>query len=303
MHLSRALTAKLATCILAVTAVITPSFAASVGTVVSDSGLNVRAEASAEAHMRAWGVEVTTLSAAAQVLATLSSGTQVDVLSTTGDGKWHEISYDGTKGFVAGDYLKVTEEKLYGQVVAGPLNVRSGPSAGAEKVDSLSVGAIVEIEELIGGAGGWYQIEGGYVSSDYVAQVDAAVASASGKGSEIAQYAQQYVGYPYVYGGSSPSGFDCSGFVTYVCKHFGYSVNRTASAQMDNGTAVSKSQLQPGDLVFFNNGNSRKRATHVGIYIGGNQFVHASTPTVGVIVSDMDSAYYGTGFVGARRLA
>lgn len=280
MHLSKALTAKLAACILAVTAVITPSFAASVGTVVSDSGLNVRAEASAES----------------QVLTTLSSGTQVDVLSTTGDGKWHKISYNGTTGFVTGDYLKVTEEKIYGQVVAGPLNVRSSPSADAEKVDSLAVGTIVEIEELIGGAGG-------YVSSDYVAQVDAAAASAAGKGSEIAQFAQQYVGYPYVYGGSSPSGFDCSGFVTYVCKHFGYSVNRTASAQMDNGTAVSKSQLQPGDLVFFNNGNSSKRATHVGIYIGGNQFVHASTPTVGVIVSDMDSAYYGTGFVGARRLA
>lgn len=143
MHLSRALTAKLAACILAVTARDHPFLCSLVGTVVSDSGLNVRAEASAEA----------------QVLATLSSGTQVDVLSTTGDGKWHEISYDGTKGFVAGDYLKVTEEKLYGQVVAGPLNVRSGPSADAEKVDSLSVGAIVEIEELIGGAGGWYQIE------------------------------------------------------------------------------------------------------------------------------------------------
>ena len=178
MHLSRALTAKLAACILAVTAVITPSFAASVGTVVSDSGLNVRAEASAES----------------QVFTTLSSGTQVDVLSTTGDGKWHKISSNGITGFVAGDYLKVTEEKIYGQVVAGPLNVRSGPSADAEKVDSLSVGTIVEIEELIGGAGGWYQIEGGYVSSDYVAQVDAAAASASGKGSEIAQYAQQYVG-------------------------------------------------------------------------------------------------------------
>lgn len=149
MHLSRALTAKLAACILAVTAVITPSFAASVGTVVSDSGLNVRAEASAES----------------QVFTTLSSGTQVDVLSTTGDGKWHKISSNGITGFVAGDYLKVTEEKIYGQVVAGPLNVRSGPSADAEKVDSLSVGTIVEIEELIGGAGGWYQIEGGYVSS------------------------------------------------------------------------------------------------------------------------------------------
>ena len=85
MHLSRALTAKLAACILAVTAVITPSFAASVGTVVSDSGLNVRAEASAES----------------QVFTTLSSGTQVDVLSTTGDGKWHKISSNGITGFVA----------------------------------------------------------------------------------------------------------------------------------------------------------------------------------------------------------
>lgn len=188
--------------------------------------------------------------------------------------------------------------------MAGPLNVRSSPSADAEKVDSLAVGTIVEIEELIG-----RRRRAGTRST-------AAMSAATmwrrwmprrplppGKGSEIAQFAQQYVGYPYVYGGSSPSGFDCSGFVTYVCKHFGYSVNRTASAQMDNGTAVSKSQLQPGDLVFFNNGNSSKRATHVGIYIGGNQFVHASTPTVGVIVSDMDSAYYGTGFVGARRLA
>ena len=79
-------------------------------------------------------------------------------------------------------------------------------------------------------------------------------------------------------------------------------MNRTASSQMDNGVPVDRSQLQPGDLVFFNKGNPSKRATHVGIYIGGNQFIHASTPTVGVIVSDMDSAYYGTGFVGARRL-
>ena len=288
MHLSRALTAKLAACILAVTAVITPSFAASVGTVVSDSGLNVRAEASAEA----------------QVLATLSSGTQVDVLSTTGDGKWHEISYDGTKGFVAGDYLKVTEEKLYGQVVAGPLNVRSGPSAGAEKVDSLSVGAIVEIEELIGGAGGWYQIEGGYVSSDYVAQVDAAVASASGKGSEIAQYAQQYVGYPYVYGGSSPSGFDCSGFTMYVYSQHGYSLPHSATSQWQSGLGTrvySISELQPGDLVFFNDPsrNAGRACSHAGIYTGDGQFIHSSSSrSGGVIVSSLTSGYYNTYFVG-----
>ena len=115
--------------------------------------------------------------------------------------------------------------------------------------------------------------------------------------------AEKYLGYPYVWGGSSPAtSFDCSGFVRYVCSQKGYSVNRTASAQMDNGTPVSYSQLQPGDLVFFNNGNSSKRATHVGIYIGNGQFVHASTSTTGVIISDMNSAYYTTGFVGARRL-
>ena len=111
------------------------------------------------------------------------------------------------------------------------------------------------------------------------------------------------MGYPYVYGGSSPKGFDCSGFTSYVYKQFGITINRTASTQLDNGTPVSMSELQPGDLVMFKkSGTGSKRASHVGIYIGNNQFVHASTSTVGVIVSDMDYAYYTTGFVGGRRL-
>ena len=242
-----------------------------------------------------------------QVVGKLMDGSACEVQETL-DG-WYHVNSGGIDGYVSSEYVitgDAAKEKALSMVTdravvtTDNLNIREQPST-----DSNIVGQCLEGEryEILGEEDGWYQIEGGYVSSDYVAQVDAAAASASGKGSEIAQYAQQYVGYPYVYGGSSPSGFDCSGFVTYVCKHFGYSVNRTASAQMDNGTAVSKSQLQPGDLVFFNNGNSSKQATHVGIYIGGNQFVHASTPTVGVIVSDMDSAYYGTGFVGARRLA
>lgn len=252
----------------------------------SDTGLNLRSEASTDAA----------------VLATLDYGTQVDVLSTSGDGTWHKVTYNGMTGYMSGDYLQVTEEQLYGQVMDGPLNIRSGPGTEYGTVGSLSTGAIVEIEELVGGYGGWYKIEQGYVSSDYVAQVDASVAASSGKGSQIAQYALQYVGCPYVYGGSSPSGFDCSGFTTYVMKHFGSSINRTASSQMDNGTSVSKSQLQPGDLVFFNSGNSSKRATHVGIYTGNGQFVHASTSTTGVIISDLNSSYYSSTYVGARRL-
>lgn len=283
MHLSKALTTKIAAIVLALSAMATPTLAASVGTVVSDSGLNLRSSASTDST----------------VLATLANGTQVDVISTTADGCWHEVSYNGVTGYLSGDYLKVEEEKVYGQVVVGPLNIRTGPGTQYASAGTLSTGAIVEI---VGGVGGWYETEDGYVSSDYVTIVDASVVSASANGNAIAQYALQFVGYPYVYGGSSPSGFDCSGFVRYVCSQKGYSVKRTASAQMDNGTPVSYSQLQSGDLVFFNNGNSSKRATHVGIYIGNGQFVHASTSTTGVIISDMNSAYYTTGFVGARRL-
>lgn len=286
MHLSKALTTKIAAIVLALSAMATPTLAASVGTVVSDSGLNLRSSANTDST----------------VLATLANGTQVDVISTTADGRWHEVSYNGVTGYLSGDYLKVEEEKVYGQVVVGPLNVRTGPGTQYASAGTISTGTIVEITDTVGGVGGWYETKDGYVSSDYVTIVDASVVSASANGNAIAQYALQFVGYPYVYGGSSPSGFDCSGFVRYVCSQKGYSVNRTASAQMDNGTPVSYSQLQPGDLVFFNNGNSSKRATHVGIYIGNGQFVHASTSTTGVIISDMDSAYYTSGFVGGRRL-
>lgn len=283
MHLPKQLTAKLAAALIAVTTVIVPGFAANMGTVVTTDGLNVRSEANTDSS----------------ILTTLSYGTQVDVISTSGDGTWHQVSYNGITGYVSGDYLQVTEKKIYGQVTEGPLNIRSGPSTSDAVVGSLSTGSVVELQETLDG---WYQIDEGYISSDYVAQVDASVAASSGTGSQIAQHALQYVGSPYVYGGSSPSGFDCSGFTTYVMKHFGYSVNRTASGQMDNGTAVDRSQLQPGDLVFFNSGNSSKRATHVGIYTGNGQFVHASTSTTGVIVSDLNSSYYSRTYVGARRL-
>ena len=286
MHLSKALTAKLAAAMLVVSALVTPTLAANVGTVISDSGLNLRSQANTSSS----------------ILSVLPYGTQVDVISTTGDGCWHQVTYQGVTGYVSGDYLSVVAEKVYGQVVTDVLNVRSGPGTNYAVCGSLNSGAVVEVLDTIGGLGGWYKIANGYVSSDYVAQVDASVAASSGKGSQIAQYALQYVGCPYVYGGSSPSGFDCSGFTTYVMKHFGYSINRTASSQMDNGTSVSKSQLQPGDLVFFNSGNSSKRATHVGIYTGNGQFVHASTSTTGVIISDLNSSYYSSTYVGARRL-
>ena len=303
--------------LLLVSTLVAPALAVT-GTVDSgDSTLRVRSQASTES----------------KVLARLDHGTQVEVISTAENG-WYQIVCGNITGYVSSDYLVVdaqeavsavssvapaaaaqdaaeaaktaeaaapaAAEPRYGKVTTASLNIRSGAGTDYDKVGSLKAGKIVTI---LGEANGWYQIESGYVSADYVTIVDAAEAARASKGQEIADYALQFVGYPYVYGGSSPKGFDCSGFTSYVYRQFGYSINRTASGQLDNGTSVSMSELQPGDLVMFRKSGSSSRASHVGIYIGNGQFVLASTSKVGVIVSNMSDAYYTSGFVGGRRIA
>lgn len=121
--------------------------------------------------------------------------------------------------------------------------------------------------------------------------------SGSASGSAVVAYASQFIGYPYVYGGTSPSGFDCSGFTSYVYRHFGVNLSRTAAAQASNGTKVNKSNLQPGDLLFF-----CTPINHVGIYIGGGRMVHAANKTRGVTTDTINSGYYLTNYVGATRI-
>ncbi len=113
-------------------------------------------------------------------------------------------------------------------------------------------------------------------------------------GSDVIAYAKKYLGYKYVYGGTSPSGFDCSGFTQYVYKHFGYSISRTSSAQRSNGKAVSKANLQAGDIVCFSG--------HVGLYVGGNKFIHAENPSTGVRISSLSQASYKRSYITARRI-
>ena len=122
---------------------------------------------------------------------------------------------------------------------------------------------------------------------------------ASSNGSSIVATAKQYLGYKYTYGGSSPStGFDCSGFTSYVFKQHGISLNRTAAAQYSNGVAVSRANLQPGDLVMF----GKSGINHVAIYIGGGQIIHALTPSTGVRIDSLSTGYYNNNYVGARRI-
>jgi cell wall-associated NlpC family hydrolase len=118
--------------------------------------------------------------------------------------------------------------------------------------------------------------------------------------SKVISTAKSFLGVPYVWGGTSPQGFDCSGFIQYVFVKNGVSLPRVASDQYKAGTGVSKSNLKPGDLVFFE--TYKSGASHVGIYLGANQFIHASSGAGKVTISDLTSSYYTSHYYGARRV-
>lgn len=121
--------------------------------------------------------------------------------------------------------------------------------------------------------------------------------SASG----IISAAKKYVGHNYVFGGTGPSGFDCSGFTQYIYGQAGVSIPRTTTSQANVGTRLSKSQLKPGDLLVFSN-TYKAGPSHVGVYIGDGNFVHAANSRKGVRVDSVNSSYYSSKFTSGRRL-
>lgn len=213
-----------------------------------------------------------------------------------------------------------------GYVNTDSLKVRKEASTTSEMIDSLKKNDQVSILEELDG---WYKIkisgEIGYVSSKYISNKKVEDTTSRGAetqrtqeqtteiekeekqdtvatGTAVVEYAKQYLGYKYVSGGTSPStGFDCSGFTTYVYKHFGITLNRTSKDQIKNGIAVEKSNLQLGDIVIFN-GDSNVSIGHVGIYVGNGNFIHASNPSDGVKITALSSSYYNLRYVGARRV-
>jgi len=196
-----------------------------------------------------------------------------------------------------------------GLVTANGLNLRTGPGTDYDVITTIPRGTIIN---TIGAEGNWTEVtyEGnqGYVSSQYISirktmtdRSGSSIDRDSSKGEEIVEYAKKFLGVRYVYGGSSPSGFDCSGLTSYVYKQFGHSISRTASGQAGNGAYVSKGDLQPGDVVLFRNGGIA--IGHAGIYVGNGEFIHAVKPGVPVRISSLTSGYYATNYVTARRIA
>lgn len=260
----------------------------SVVTVDTDQ-LNLRAEPSTDAA----------------VVSQLTRGTELLVDTEAAVDGWYPVRFSAVgTGYVSAEYLALQEENgalTELRVSAGPLNVRSAASTDSERLGQLSTGATVTAVDYVDG---WFAIDyngaTGYVSAEYV--TFASSTSVGSGNASVVSLAQNYIGAKYVYGASGPSSFDCSGFTMYIYSQFGYSLPHTASGQMSYGSSVSKSELQAGDLVFFRY-NTTKAASHVGIYIGDGNFIHASTNNYQVKIDNLNSGHYANVYVGARRLA
>jgi cell wall-associated NlpC family hydrolase len=129
----------------------------------------------------------------------------------------------------------------------------------------------------------------------------ASVASAaSAPGVQVAELAEQQVGSRYMWGGASPAGFDCTGFVMWVFGQFNLSLPHNEAGQLESGESIAADDLKPGDVVVFAN-TYRRGLSHVGIYVGDGQFAHAADESHGVMLSSLRDGYWGSRLVGASR--
>lgn len=239
-----------------------------------------------------------------------SKNTAVKVSGENGD--WYEVSIDGTYGFMSKDYVSIgsgstaggsvstpaTEElNTTGIVTGNGVRMRGGPGTSYATIGYYDKGIKLAVT---GKTGSWYAVSynglSGYMSVDYVR-----LSSSGSEAEKIIATAKEYLGTPYVYGGASPKGFDCSGFIYYLFGQYGYSLHRGATSQYNNdGVYIEKSQLIPGDLVFFSGGGDP--ISHVGMYIGDGQFIHSSSGKGYVVITALDSSYYLEHYAGAKRI-
>lgn len=256
------------------------------------------------------------------------------VMITGKTGAWYRVCYNLKQGYMHESYLTTSLAKNvelgYGTVTANKVNLRTGPGTSYRAIAQAYSG---DKAYVIGFNQQWYKVicknQICYIRSDYLEltqipyenrdSVNTPIFFMDGKSTglspsaealnhtqttdkrnQIVIEAKKHLDVPYSWGGSTPNGFDCSGYVQYVLQRCGVTVPRTTELQAQVGSYISKSNLRPGDLVFLQN-TYRTGISHVGIYIGNNQMIHASS-SKGVTISDITSMYYTEHYHSARQL-
>ena len=229
----------------------------------------------------------------------LNKGNQVEYIGKSGE--WANIKYNGNVGYVHANYVSASSNndsssnkadntiKSTKVVTGGSVNLRTGPSTSYSKIATLSKGAKVG---FISESNGWAKISYngsiGYMSSQYLGDKTSSNLPSINKADKVIDYAKTLLGKKYVWGAEGPNTFDCSGFTQYIFKKSaGVSIPRVSRDQSKFGQSVSKSQLQKGDLIFFDTeGSNNGNVTHVAIYMGNNKIIHASSSKGKVVISE-----------------
>ena len=233
------------------------------------------------------------------VVTQLSLNDEVTVVKVVNK-TWTQVKFKDYEGYTASEYL--SEKKVSDTTSRNAQEVRNSEEEAAKKKaaeEAAKKKAEEAAKKKAAEEAKKKQEEEDEDDEEEEEKTSSSKSSSSSKksgttGEDIVAYAKKFLGYKYVYGASGPNSFDCSGFTSYVYKHFGYSLNRTSGGQRSNGTGVSKSNLEPGDILCFSG--------HVGIYIGGNKFIHAANPSKGVIISSLSESYYVKTYITARRI-
>jgi len=233
-------------------------------------------------------------------------GQTVDIHDVSGDFFRVNVQ-DATSVYIAREWVRVSE--ITGTVTNASAWIYNMPvEHGGHPIASASFGEMLTVTSAIDG---WYGIQfsgnTAFIQSFnvnlpfFVDLPRARVGGSSRLADEIIQLAMGYIGTRHVLGGSSPGGFDCSGFMTYILAPFGISVSRHSGDMARQGEHVDRHALERGDLVFFS-ATGGGRISHVGMYIGGGDFIHSSWGAIGVTIDSMSDPYYTRNFVTARRI-
>ncbi len=249
------------------------------------------------------------------VIKELQYGTEVEIISASD--YWYNIKMGDIMGWAYKKYIKEKNISVKARVVASKVNLRSDSTLDAKIITMINKGEVADVLNVVenwvnvkleNGNSGWVyktlvSIEDGIVSRGETNENVTLNEENKDLRIKIVEFAKNLQGVKYVYGGTTPKGFDCSGFVKYVYNNFDIKINRVAADQAVQGTSVKKSNLLPGDLVFFDTNGGHNYINHVGIYIGGGNFIHASSGSKAhkVVISELDSSFYKDSYMTGRR--